>query len=52
MAPSEEDSSFPLPLERSLFGTEPGEKGFWTAEGVPAVLRRNPEWPVSPMAPI
>lgn len=52
MAPSEEDSSFLLPLERSLFGTEPGEKGFWTAEGVPAVLLRNPEWPVSPMAPI
>ena len=49
---SEEDSSCLLPLERSLFGTKPGEKGLWTAKGVPAVLLRNPEWPVSPMAPI
>ena len=49
---SEEDSSCLLPLERSLFGTEPGEKGFWTAKVVPAVLLRNPERPVSPMAPI
>lgn len=48
--PSEEDSLFLLPLERSLFGTEPREKGFWTAKGVPAVRRRNPEWSVSPMA--
>lgn len=45
-----EDSLFFLPLERSLFGTEPGEKGFWTAKGVPAVRRRNPELSVSPMA--
>ena len=50
--PSEEYSSFLLPLERSLLGTEPGEKGFWIAKGVPAVLLRNPEWSVSPMAPI